>query len=186
MKFIRKNLTTLAAVFFSVVMGILLLVNPSVYAIAMIRLAGALLLALGVFDVVKYFRTKPEEAAKGSALYSGLTRFSAGCFCLFGAGWFLTVFPVLAVLYGLLQILISFRKLQGMTDAFRTKQRFWYLRAISAYITLLFGFLIVLNPNMTFISIWGFTGITLLIEGIFDCVLLTPQLKKTQSGDNTQ
>ena len=178
MKFIRKNWAALATILFSVVMGILLLVNPSVYAIVMIRLAGVLLLGLGIFDIVKYFRTTPEEAAKGSAFCSGLTLFSSGCFCLFGAGWFLTVFPVLAVLYGLLQILISFRKLQGATDAFRTKQQFWYLRAISAGITLLFGLLIVLNPNMTFMSIWVFTGITLLVEGIFDGVALALQQKK--------
>ena len=88
------------------------------------------------------------------------------------------------VLYGLLQILISFRKLQGMMDALRAKQRFWYLRAISACMTLLFGLLIVLNPNMTFMSIWVFTGITLLVEGVFDCVLLTLQLKKAHTGGN--
>ena len=184
MKFIRKNWAMLATIFFSVAMGILLLVNPSVYAVAMIRFTGILLLVLGVFDIIKYFRTEPEEASKGSAFSSGFILISVGCFCLFGADWFLTVFPVLAVLYGLLQILISFRKLQGMMDALRAKRRFWYLRAISACMTLLFGLLIVLNPNMTFMSIWVFTGITLLVEGVFDCVLLTLQLKKAHTGGN--
>ena len=101
MKFIRQNRVMLTTIFFSVVMGILLLINPSASAIAMIRLAGALLFMLGILDTVRYFCTKPEEAAKGSKFFSGLTRVSAGSFCLFGAGWFLTAFPVLAVLYGL-------------------------------------------------------------------------------------
>lgn len=169
--FARKNWAVLATILFSLVMGVLLLVNPSVYAIAMIRLAGILLFALGVFDVVKYFRTDAEEASKGSAFYSGVTLISVGCFCLFGADWFRTVFPVLAVLYGLLQILIGFRKLQRMTDAIRAKRQLWYLRAISAFITLLFGLLVVLNPN------WVLNGVALLIEGVFDCVALVLQQK---------
>ncbi len=179
-QFARKNWGVLATILFSLVMGILLLVNPAVYAIAMIRLAGILLLALGVLDVIKYFRTEPEDAAKGSAFYSGVTLIAVGCFCLFGAGWFLTVFPVLAVLYGLLQILIGFRKLQRMTDAIRAKQQLWYLQAVSAFITLLFGFLVVLNPN------WVLAGVALLIEGIFDCVALALQQKKAPSVPNAQ
>ena len=173
--FARKNWAVLATILFSLVMGVLLLVNPSVYTIALIRLAGILLLVLGVFDVVKYFRTDAEEAAKGSAFYSGVTQIAVGCFCLFGVGWFLTVFPVLAVLYGLLQILIGFRKLQRMTDAIRARRQLWYLRAISAFITLLFGLLVVLIPN------WVLAGIALLAEGIFDCVALVLQQKKTSS-----
>ncbi len=180
MKFVRENWGTLATILFSVVMGILLLVNPSVFAVAMVRIAGVLLLVLGVVDIVKYFRTKPEEAAKGSAFYSGATLVFAGCFGLFGAGWFLRAFPALAVLYGLLQILIGIRKLQRMTDAIRAKQKLWYLRAISAGITLLFGFLIFFNPEMTFMSVWVFTGITLLIEGIFDCVALVLQQRNCE------
>jgi len=54
-----------------------------------------------------------------------------------------------------------------------------YLKAISAGISLLFGFIIVLNPAMTFMSIWVFTGITLIIEGVFDAVSLFLQQNKT-------
>ncbi len=172
--FARKNWAVLATILFSIVMGVLLLVNPSVYAIAMIRLAGILLFVLGIFDIIKYFRTEPEEAAKGSAFYSGVTLISVGCFCVFGVGWLRAAFPVLAVLYGLLQILIGFRKLQRMTNAIRAKQQLWYLRAISAFITLLFGFLVVMNPN------WVLTGIALLLEGVYDGAALVLQQKLAQ------
>ena len=45
-------------------------------------------------------------------------------------------------------------------------------------ITLLFGFIIVLNPCMAFMSIWVFTGVTLILEGVFDAVALFMQQKK--------
>ena len=178
MKFIKENLNALLTILFLVLIGILLLVNPATFGVTIIKVAGVLFAALGVFDLVKYFRAAPAEAAKGQGLSSGVTMVSIGCFCFFGSGWFKDAFPVLAVLYGLFQILIGFRKSQRMVDALRMKQPLWYLRAISAGITLLFGFIIVLNPGMTFMSIWVFTGLTLIIEGVFDAAALFLQQKK--------
>lgn len=178
MNIIRKNWSLLLTVIFSIVVGVLLLVNPVFYAITLIKVAGALFVVLGIFDIVKYFRTNPQEAAKGSAFYSGSIMIAAGAFCLIKSGWFAGVFPVLAVLYGLFQILIGFRKLQRVVDALRVKQELWYLKAISAGITLLFGFLIIFNPGMTMMSIWVFTGITLIIEGILDAILIFIQVQK--------
>ena len=66
------------------------------------------------------------------------------------------------MLYGLFQVLLGIRKLQKMTDALRIKRPLWYLYAVSAVLTLLFGFIVVLNPDMKFISIWIFTGVTLI------------------------
>ena len=170
MKFIKENWASLLTILFLVLVGILLLVDPGTFGVVIIKVAGILFTALGVYDLIKYFRADPEEAAKGSAFYSGMTMLSAGCFCFFGSGWFVSVFPVLAVLYGLFQILLGFRKAQRTVDDIRMKKPLWYLKAISAAISLLFGLIIVLNPGMTFMSIWVFTGITLIIEGIFDAV----------------
>ena len=178
MKFIKENWASLLTILFLVLVGILLLVEPGTFGAVIIRAAGILFTALGVNDLIKYFRADPGEAAKGSAFCSGMTMLSVGCFCFFGSGWFVSVFPVLAVLYGLFQILIGFRKAQRTADAIRMKKPLWYLKAISAGISLLFGLIIVLNPGMTFMSIWVFTGITLIIEGVFDAVSLFLQQKK--------
>ena len=59
-----------------------------------------------------------------------------------------------------------------MVDALRMKQNVWVMKAISTGITLIFGFVIVFNPNMTMMSVWVFTGLTMLLEGIFDAVAL--------------
>lgn len=179
MKFIKENLNALLTILFLVLIGILLLVDPATFGITIIKVAGVLFVALGVFDLVKYFRAEPTEAAKGQGFSSDVTMISIGCFCFFGSGWFKDTFPVLAVLYGLFQILIGFRKAQRTVDVLRTKAPLWYLKAISAGISLLFGFIIVLNPAMTFMSIWVFTGITLIIEGVFDAVPLFLQQNKT-------
>ena len=48
----------------------------------------------------------------------------------------------------------------------------WYLPACSALIYLVFGFIIVLNPEMTLINVWVFTGVTMILEGIITAVCL--------------
>lgn len=181
MKFLKENWSSILTIIFLIVVGILLLVNPATFGVIIIKIVGVLLAALGVYDLIKYFRAKPEEAAKGTAFNSGAILITVGLFCFFGSDWFVDVFPVLAVLYGLFQVLIGFRKLQQSVDALRMKQPMWYLKAISAGISLLFGFLIAFNPNMTMMSIWVFTGVTMIIEGVFDAVALGMQIKNQHS-----
>ena len=178
MKYIRENWSGMLSVLFLIVVGVLLLYNPSFFAVAIIRIAGILFLLLGIWDVIKYFRMKPEEAAKGSGFYSGMLMVTVGLFSIFGENWFVRVFPVLAVVYGLMQILLGYRVLQQMMDALRVKNPVWKMRAISAGLSILFGFVIIFNPGMTMINIWVFTGVTMIIEGVLDAVALVVLARK--------
>ena len=172
MKFIRENWSSLLTVLFLVVIGVLLLVNPILFSVMILRVAGGLLAILGIYDLIKYFKANPEEAAKGSGFYSGLVMVTAGLFCLFRADTLLEAFPVLAVLYGIFQIVLGYRKLQRMVDALRFRDPLWWMKAVSAGLSLIFGYLIAFNPEMTWMSIWVFTGITMILEGIFDGVAM--------------
>ena len=170
MKFIKENLLTVITSATLFVVGMLLLINPVTFAVVLIRITGALLIVWGAFDFFRYFRTSPEEAAKGSNFYSGMTLSAVGIFCLFGADWFIKVFPVLAVLYGLFEIFVSFRLFQRMMDSMRQKRPLWYFKGITAGVTFIFGMIIVCNPEMTMINVWVFTGVTMMIEGILNAV----------------
>ncbi len=186
MTFIRKNWGSLLTAVVLTVTGILLLVDPAAWSVAIIRIVGILFVVLGVLDLVKYFRTAPVIAAKGSAFSSGVTMITAGLFLFFGSGWFISAFPLLAMLYGLVQVLLGIRKLQKMTDALRMKHPLWYLYAVSAALTLLFGFIVVLNPDMKFISIWLFTGVTLIVEGVFDAAALIVGYLRADKADKKE
>ena len=175
MKFLKNNWAVLLTALFLIAVGILLLVNPAGFTVSFIMAFGILLFVLGVFDMIKYFRAEPMEAMKGSAFFSGLTLIAAGCFCFFMPDWFLDVFPALAVIYGIFQILIGFRKVQRVVDALRLKASGWPLLAISAAVTLVFGLWITLNPEMAWISVWTFTGIALIVEGVLDLAVVIMQ-----------
>ena len=104
--------------------------------------------------------------------------------CLFSGNRFKEAFPLLVVLYGVFQVLLGYRKLQRMVDALRMKAELWWLKAISAGISLLFGYIIALNPGMKLMSIWIFTGLTMIIEGVFDAAAMVVQLKKQKATGN--
>ena len=53
MKFIKENLNALLTILFIVLIGILLLVDPATFGITIIKVAGVLFAALGIFDLVK-------------------------------------------------------------------------------------------------------------------------------------
>lgn len=180
--YLKENWSAILTVLFPLAIGILLLVDPAVYATAIIRIGGILLGALGAYDLVKYFRAEPEEAAAGSGFASGSILVTAGLFCVFGGGWFVHVFPQLAVLYGAFQVLLGYRKMQRAVDALRVKNPEWQMKAISAGITLLFGLIVTVSPNMGLMSIWVFTGIALIIEGLFDGTVLWLQYRKNQEA----
>ena len=179
MKFIRENAQSIVMILFLLIIGIMLLVNPVSFAVMMIKIAGLGLFVVGVVNLIKYFQAKPEVAAKGMNFFVGAVMISVGAFAFFATGWFVSVFPVLAVLYGLLQIALGFLETQHAIDALRMKEDYWWMRAISAAISLLFGFIIACNPGLTFISIWVFTGITLIIDA---CVALTALILQYRKG----
>lgn len=170
--FFRRYLRDIITALFLIVVGILLLINPVAFAMGLVKLAGVFLVVLGALRIVRYFRTDPETAARGQDFFIGLIAILGGLFCIFFTGWFLTAFTTLAVIYGLLQLLLGFSKVQRTVDFLRMELSLWYLPACSALIYLVFGFIIVLNPEMTLINVWIFTGVTMILEGIITAVCL--------------
>lgn len=170
--FFRRYLRDIITALFLIVVGILLLINPVAFAMGLVKLAGVFLVVLGALRIVRYFRTDPETAARGQDFFIGLIAILGGLFCIFFTGWFLSAFTTLAVIYGLLQLLLGFSKVQRTVDFLRMDLSLWYLPACSALIYLVFGFIIVLNPEMTLINVWVFTGVTMIVEGIITAVCL--------------
>ena len=170
--FFRRYLRDIITALFLIVVGILLLINPVAFAMGLVKLAGVFLVVLGALRIVRYFRTDPETAARGQDFFIGLIAILGGLFCIFFTGWFLSAFTTLAIIYGLLQLLLGFSKVQRTVDFLRMELSLWYLPACSALIYLVFGFIIVLNPEMTLINVWVFTGVTMIVEGIITAVCL--------------
>lgn len=87
-------------------------------------------------------------------------------------------FPVLTMIYGIVVLIAGLGKIQVATDMFRMKRKKWFLPAISAAVSIICAAVILGNPFSTTIVLWMFTGISLIIEAVFDTVTLVVNTKK--------
>jgi len=181
MKAIKQNGNAVILCIVEVVVGILLLVNPVSFTTGIIIAVGIALMISGLLNVIRYFRSSPEEAAVEQLLMQGLIALLAGSFCVFNPGWFVLTFPVITILYGIAVLIGGLSKIQITVDMIRMKNAKWWWGAISATISIACALVIINNPFSTTVALWWFTGISLIIEAVFDVVTLIMSSKNNGS-----
>lgn len=172
MNFIKKNLISIFICIFEMVVGVLLLVDPVMFTSGIIMGGGIVLIVLGVLFIMKYFRAEPAVAAKEQTLVKGLALILGGVFFVMNASWFLTLFPLLSILYGAVILIVGLSKIQAAVDLIRVKNEQWFWNAISAVITLICAAIILAKPFASTAVLWIFTGVVLIVEAGFDIVTI--------------
>lgn len=167
---------------FELVTGILLLVDPAGFTSGIITAFGVVLMVFGVGSVIGYFRAEAADAAKSQALVKGITALLAGGFCVFRSEWFVVTFPVLTLIYGIAVLIAGIAKLQRTVDAMRLKKQTWLLSALSAVISVACGWVIIASPFSSAAVLWMFTGISLIVEAVFDVFALIFVRNKTRKA----
>lgn len=168
MKAFRECVTDFTLCIVELIAGILLLLNPIQFTSTVIIGTGIVLIVLGLIEVVNYFRTDAQVASLGQMLTKGLIEILVGVFCAVQWEWFLTTFPVLTIVYGILILLTGISKIQLTVDMVRLKNSRWRLAAGNSVFTLICAIIILCNPFATTEVLWLFTGAALAGVGIFD------------------
>lgn len=172
MKTLKQNENAVIMCIIEIVVGILLLINPVGFTAGIIMAAGIALMISGLLNVIRYFRSRPEEAAAGQLLMQGLVALLAGAFCTFNPEWFIVTFPVIAILYGVAVLIGGLSKVQITMDMLRAKKSKWWWGAISAVISIACALVMIGNPFSSTVVLWWFTGISLIVEAVFDIITL--------------
>lgn len=167
-----RNIETIVACILEVIVGILLIINPIGFTSGIIVGLGIAMAVLGVISIVGYFRTEPEEAEKKNGLFKGLLFSVGGLFCIFRPTWLVAVFPLFTVFYGILILILGFRKIQWAIDMLRRKQKYWFVALIGAILSLVFAILILINPFASTAILWTFIAVSLIIEAVADILTL--------------
>lgn len=168
MNFLRKNHTNLILCLAELAVGVLLLVNPEAFTRSIIMALGVAVAVLGVFNIIRYFRTSPAQAAADRRLAYGLGQLALGLFCLIQSSWLVGLFPVLTRLYGAGVLVLALFRVQQFVDVRRLGLGKGLITGISALITLLYAALILFIPEIT----WIFIGVMLLVEAVMDMLIL--------------
>ncbi|MBC8543412.1 HdeD family acid-resistance protein [Bianquea renquensis] len=152
--------------------GILLLINPVGFTTTIIIAVGIVLILTGIGSLISYFRTEPVYAARSQNLAKGLISIVAGLFCAFRSRWFIAVFPLLTMLYGVAILLTGIAKIQWAVDMLRLKMSKWFLAAIGAALSILFAAVILMNPFNSTTFLWTFVAVSLIVEAALDAIAL--------------
>lgn len=172
MNFLKTNASGIFTCLLEILVGILLLLNPVGFTEFIIIVVGIVLLLMGLLSIIKYFRTDIKDAMNSQLLSKGLIILLIGGFCTLKSEWFIATFPILTVVYGVAILLAGLGKIQWMMDAIRLKRGKWFLPAISALLSVVCGIVIIMNPFSSTVALWMFTGISLIVEAVFDGVTL--------------
>lgn len=184
MRAVQKNGGSILMCVLEILVGVLLLLDPTGFTSAIIIAAGAALILYGVICIVRYFRADPAEGALRQSLFKGLLLLLGGLFCVLRSKWFVATFPLLTILYGIGILISGVGKIQWAVDMIRFGRKRWYLPAISAVLSLSFAAVILCNPFTTTAVLWSFTGIVLIVEAVFDIVAIALGGKHKGSDDD--
>lgn len=186
MKTKKMGISGVVAGLFELFIGILLLINPVGFTLGIIVAFGAFLCVMGVASVISYVRAEPLLAMGSQKLQKGLVYVAGGIFCICKSNWFVATFPILTILYGITILVTGFGKIQLTVDMLRLKWKRWYLAAISAVLSLICAAVILLNPFTTTTMLWIFTGVTLIVDAVFDIITVIFGKAKEEKKDMTE
>lgn len=178
MKALKEHLTPIAFAIFELVVGILLMINPVNFTVGIITAAGVVMILYGVINIIKYFRMDAKTAVSGQSLAQGLCMILMGAFCTLKSEWFIATFPVLTMIYGVITLFAGMRKIQLTVDLLRLKNKKWFWGAISAAVSIVCAVIILNSPFTTTAVLWMFTGISLIVEAVFDCITVIMGVKE--------
>lgn len=180
MKALKEHLSPIVFAIFELVVGILLMINPVNFTVGIITAAGVAMILYGVASVVKYFRTDVKSGIFGQTLAQGLGLMLLGGFCALKSEWFIATFPVLTMIYGVVTLFGGLSKIQLTIDLLRQKNKKWFWAAISAVVSIVCAIIILDSPFTTTAVLWMFTGISLIVEGVFDFITVIVSSKASK------
>lgn len=185
MKTFMKKTGGILGCIFEIIVGILLLINPISFTAGILITVGIVLAIMGIVFVVNYFRTPIDVASKEQYLMKGLVLVLLGGVGIFANEWLIVSFPILSVVYGIIMLMIGLSKVQLTVDTIRKKEKRWFLGLISSALSILCAFVVLLNPFSTTVVLWMFTGISIIVDAVFDIFAILFSEKKKDKETNT-
>jgi len=175
MKKLRLALPVLLTAVFEIIFGVLLFRDPESFTKTVLMLFGVMLLGIGVVSLIRYLK---DNRAGGNPVVNSLTLAAAivslviGAICTFAASAVVTLFTVLAVVYGIMLLITGVLKCQTFFAGRALGIRSPFLILVSALLTIVCGLVIIANPFDSTHVMLQFLGIALIAQAVLDIVAL--------------
>ncbi len=182
MKLLKKaNFAVIAASALTIILGIILVVNPVDSTVFICRAAGILLLASGLFMTGSYFLNLSENP-EGSSLITGLIQLFLGVFISLKPE---NLVQFLTVIIGFIILIHSFGMFHFSIQLRSFGKKIWGGMLAFTLITFIFALITIISPFGTVAATMIIAGIFLILDGII-CIIsvvsLTRLFKKIEEN----
>ena len=159
----------------AIVIGLILLIAPGTATSLVFNGIGLISIAIGIFNLIRYFSLDTRASILSNAFSSGLVWIIAGLAVMLLKNTLMSILPVffcIIILFG------GISKLQAALNFRRMNAARWYVELIFAAISIIFGALILFNPFSTAMLLMRVIGLALLIEGLSDLASISALERK--------
>lgn len=162
----KTKLNLILASILTVIIGLILVLNPVNATVFICRTVGIILLATGLFITGSYFLNMGQNVG-GSSLIAGLIELALGIWISLRPDSFV---QFLTVILGFIMLVHSFVMLQSAIEIKLFGIKRWWLLLITALLTLILGILIIISPFATIAVTMTIAGISLIADGIIGII----------------
>ena len=157
--------------------GLVLAVNAEGFIKSITVAIGVVLLLIGVFPVIDYFRYRKEGLGASVGLISGIFSIVCGLMLLINEDLLMILIPVFI---GVWMIINGINKIQVSFEIKDLGEKSWVITFIYSILIIVLGGYFIVNPISGATTVTSFIGIILCIYAvldIIDCVIIKVKVK---------
>ena len=152
---------------FLVILGVLLIFESEATIISISYILGAIVIVLGVMEILKYIKEMNSENKNILDLAYGIICIVFGIVVILHPHAIASIIPFVV---GIIIILNSATKLQYSMDLKKNQNELWKSTMIIAILTTICGILIIFNPFSGAVLITRIIGIIIVIYSVLDII----------------
>ena len=157
--------------------GLILAVNAEGFIKSITVAIGVILLLIGVFPVIDYFRYRKDGLGASVGLISGIFSIVCGLMLLINEDLLMILIPVFI---GVWMIINGINKIQVSFEIKDLGEKSWIITFIYSILIIVLGGYFIVNPISGATTVTSFIGIVLCIYAvldIIDCVIIKVKVK---------
>lgn len=164
-------------------LGVLMVIWPGISALTVCIVLGILCIAMGVYELVRYFKLGVAGIFFRYDLSLGICGILAGVLLLLHPHGAVALLPIAAGLY---IIIGSILNIQMSVEMRRLRLGNWVAVLILGIIDLAFAMFLLINPFQGVVALMIFVGITLIVGGIQNFYLIYCITKAVKAAKNNK
>lgn len=172
MNTLKRHLPLILLVLVEIAIGVLLLIDPEAFTVAVVLIFGAIITVIGLVYLFKFISAKRKGEERYSLLVLSILSLAIGIFTIVFSQFVLGFFAFIAVIYAIIMAVSGIFKMIQFFTARQANLPVSFVVLAGAAISVILGIVIIINPFGTTHVLFMFTGIAIICSAVVDMVAL--------------